>query len=472
MCGVVGVISKGKNVIGDGIVLLNAENNRGEQACGGFVFDGKRVRYYYGEGKVSEVFGPRDQKKWSKLVGPACVMHALYSTVGNLGEKKQPKTQQPVIFNYHGRIGAISHNGNLIELDGLRRQASRAGYKFKSKTSDTEVIAALLSVSRKDNFLEALIEVLKKINGKGAFSLVILYKDKLYGIRDQNGIRPLCIIKKNGKNGDHDSYIFASESSVFPALEATKFIRDVGMGELVVLGPSGIEKSVKWTEKIKSRFCICEFIYSANPASRFFGVSVYAFRVKAGEISARRHPVKADVIVPIPESGRGYSDGFCSESKIPSREGLIKSRYGVRTFMEPREVDRSTRQRAKLQALPDVMAEKNICLIEDSVFRGSVAPVVVKMSREHGKAREVHLRVCSPPVRHRCHLGLDTSTTEELVASHMTPAEIRDNVIHCDSLEYLTIEELKQVLSELGLSPEDFCLGCFTGQYPIDPPKK
>ena len=473
MCGIIGVVSKGRNVIDDARVLLNAENNRGEQACGAAVFDGKVTRYYYGEGKVSEVFGRRDYGKWSKLEGSVCTAHCLYSTISGSG-KKQPKTQQPVSFIYNGAAGAISHNGNLVRLNSLRKEVKKAGYKFRSETSDTEVISALLSISKKNSFLEALVEVLKKIEGKGAFSLVILYKDKLYGIRDQNGIRPLCIVKKHGEGSDNDSYILASESSVFPNLEATRFVRDIDIGELVVLGANGIEKSLKWTKKTKSAFCIAELIYSANPNARFFGKSVYSFRVKAGEISARKHPVDADVIVPVPESGRGYDDGFSFGSKIPSREGLIKSRYTLdagRTFMEPREVNRGKKQTAKLQANPDVMEGKDVCLIEDSIYRGSVAPSAVKMSREHGRARAVHLRVCSPPVCYRCHLGLDTSTKKELVASHMTPNQIKEHITRSDSLEYLSVEELKQVLTELGLSSEDFCLGCFTGKYPVKPPK-
>jgi amidophosphoribosyltransferase len=477
MCGIIGVISRGTDVIDDARVLLNAENNRGEQACGVAVFDGKRIRYYYGEGKVSEVFGRRDQARWSKLTGFACVAQCLYSTIsGNSKDKKQPKTQQPVPFVFKGHKGAISHNGNIIRLESLRKQAAKNGYKFKSETSDTEVIAALLSTSKEKDFLAALTSTLKKIEGKGSFSLAILYGGKLYGVRDQNGNRPLCLIKKHGGDTDIDEYILASESSVFPNLGATRFVRDINVGELIVLGPEGIEKSFKWTENTKPAFCVAEFIYSANPASRFFGVSVYAFRVACGEMSARKHPVKADVVVPVPESGRGYDDGFSSVSGIPSREGLIKSRYtldGGRTFMEAREVNRRKKQTAKLQANPDVMGGKegkDVCLVDDSIFRGSVIPTAVKMSREHGGARAVHVRICSPPVCHCCHLGLDTSTLKQLVAAHMTPIEINNKIIHADSLEYLTVEELRDVLKELGLDPNNFCFGCFTGKYPVPPP--
>lgn len=474
MCGITGIVSKNRNVLPDILDLAAAQNNRGAQGCGAAVFDGKETRFYYGIGKISEGFSEQNQEKWGKLVGFAATVQTLYSTVGRGGKKPQPKTQQPIPFCHNGMVGAVSHNGNLVELQNLRRQAKRAGYKFKSNISDTEVIAALLSISKKRDFLEALLEVLKKIEGKGSFSLVILYGDKIYGVRDQNGIRPLCIIKKNGKNSDHDSYILASESCVFPTLEATRFVREVGIGELVVIGSSGIENSIQWTNKTKSAFCVCELIYLSHPASKYSGRSVYSFRKKAGAMSAKKHPAEVDVVVPVPESGRGYNDGWAEESGVPSNDGLIKSRYprkGTnRTFMDSREVNKGSRQNP-LQAICDVMEDKRVLLVEDSIFRASVAPAVIKMSREHGLARQLHVRVCSPPACFRCHLGLDTATKKELVAANMTVGQIRDKVLHCDSLEYLTVNELKQVLVEMGFSPNDFCLGCFTGEYPVPPPK-
>ena len=363
----------------------------------------------------------------------------------------------------------MAHNGNLIRLEGLRRQAKRAGYKFKSETSDTEVIAALLSTSKKTDFLEALLEVLKKIEGKGAFSLVILFKDKVIGVRDGNGVRPLCFGKRNS---DVDSYILASEDSVFSALKSARFIREVAPGELIIIGGDGIERSLSWTDKISSKFCICELIYFAGPAAKFFGRSVYSFRAKAGEMTAKEHPVNADIIVPVPNSGNDYSDGFSSQSGIPTRRGIVKSKYARRTFMQERNVDRGKTQRRSLRVLPDVLGGKNVCLTEDSLFRGNVGKAIVSLVRVHGQARQVHLRVCSPPVCHCCHLGLDTSTKGELLATHMTVDEIRDNIVHSDSLEYLSLDGLKEVIRSLGLSPDDFCLGCFTGDYPVDPPDK
>ena len=467
MCGVIGVVSKSNDTINEAIDLLNAENNRGEQACGGAAFDGKRIRCYRGKGLVAKVFDDENYEKWSKLKGSACIAHTLYSTIGRGGEKKQPQMFQPIIFNFHGRRGALAHNGNLVRLEKLREKAKRAGYKFQSESSDTEVISALLSIAPEKDFLEALKGVLKQIEDKGAFSLVILYKDKIIGVRDSNGVRPLCLGKRNG---EVDSYILASEDSVFSALKSARLVREIAPGEIIVLGGDGIEKSFRWSDKVSSKFCVCELIYFANPATTFFRRSVYSFRAKAGEITAKEHPVKVDIIVPVPNSGNDYSDGFSSQSGIPTRRGIVKSKYARRTFMQARDVDRGKTQRRALRVLPDVLGDKDSCLTEDSLFRGNVAKAVVSLVRIHGKAREVHLRVCSPPVRYCCHLGLDTSTKEELLATHMTTDEIRDKIVHSDSLEYLSLEGLKEALRQAGLSPDDFCLGCFTGEYPVLPP--
>ncbi len=473
MCGIAGLVRSSGNAIYDLLTVLAAENNRGEQACGVAAYDGRTTRRYCGPGKVSEVFGNRDRKKWTKIVGPVAIGHDLYSTndiVGATGH--QSKTMHPLFFSFHGRRGALAHNGNIVRLDGFRRRATKAGYKFKSRKSDTEVIAAMLSTSKEKNFLQALVRVCRELENHGAFSLVLIFDGKLIGVRC--GIRPLCIGKKHGKNGESDSYIFASESCVFPALEATEFKREVYPGELVVLGPGGYERSVKWGTRERPGFCVCEFLYFARPATCFFNVNVSDFRFVAGKMSARYHPVEADLITPIPNSGKHYSDGFAAESGIPAREAIEKCHYDIRnrTFMEAREINRGSKQRRRLQVIRSAMSGKRVCGTEDTIFRASVAPMVVKMAKEHGNAREFHLRICSPPACCPCHLGMDTSTSEELVASRMTVEEIRDKIVHSDSLEYLTLEELKQALTEVGLDPEDFCLGCFTGKYPVPPPKQ
>ncbi|MCX6722425.1 MAG: amidophosphoribosyltransferase [Candidatus Staskawiczbacteria bacterium] len=469
MCAILGIVSHGRNVMDDAITLSAAQNHRGEQACGCIFADAGQVKEpFYGLGKVPEVFGERDRVEWSKLGGSVGITHCLYSTVGS-GDGEQPMTRQPIKFVFNKKVGALSHNGNLIRLNELREKAREAGYGFKSPDSDSEVIAAILSTSKCETFLEALLEVLKKIEGKGSFSLVIMYEGKLYGIRDQNGNRPLCIIKKNGKNGDNDSYIFASETCVFTTLEATRVIRLVEPGELVVLGSNGIERSMQWTKNVKPAFCVNEFVYFAHPASRLCGnCSVYQFRLCAGRMLAKNHPVEADVIVAVPDSGRGVADGIAQQSGIVNLQGLIKNSNAGRTFMMQRHIDRAARQRMKLQAVSDIMAGKNVRLGEDSIFRSSVSKMAVKLCREHGRARSVGVGVGSPPVRWGCHLGIDVPTQKELVATGRTIDEIRQE-INADSLEYLTIEELREVLNELGFNPDHFCMGCYTGEYPVSP---
>ncbi len=469
MCAILGIVSSNRDVIGDGIVLLGAQNHRGQQSCGAVVSGGKRLRSHFGRGFVSEVFGERDRPRWSKLKGSMCVMHTLYSTIEDKRSKTQPSTQQPILFEFDGKMGALSHNGNLNRLSRLRGAARRQGYVFKSASSDSEVIAALIATSKKPTFWEALVETLKKIEGKGSFSLVILYDGKLYGVRDQNGNRPLCIIKMSGKNGESDSYILSSESCVFTCLQATRVMRDIHAGELLVVGPNGVERSFAWTKKVKLAMCANELVYFASPASRICGCSVYAFRLCAGRMLARKHPIKADIISSIPNAGRGVADGAAQESGIPNLQSLIKQNH-IRTFLMHRHVNRADRQRLSLQAIPDVAEGKSVWLGEDSVFRSSVGRMAIKMVREHGKAREVHMGVGSPPICYGCHMGIDIATRAELIAPGRTFGEIQQH-LGADSLEYLTLEEFRQVFREMGLNPDDFCMGCYTGVYPVPPPR-
>ena len=479
MCGITGIISRDGNVIDDGITILSAENNRGEQACGAAVSDGKIIRRHCGVGLVKEVFGDRDKKRWSKLKGPVLVMHTLYSTIDPLpGQTKQPKTKHPLFGNHYGKRFVVVHNGNLIRLKELRKRAIRAGYKFQSLVSDSEVFCALLSTSKKKDFLEALVEVCQELESHGSFSLVIMYDGKLIGVRC--GIRPLCIGKKHGKDGRPNSYIFASESCVFATLEATELKGQVEHGELVVLGPDGQELSIKWGTRKRPYLCSCCPLYFMKPSSILpGGVTVSRFRFACGRMAARKHPVisrqgrkktkKADAIVPVPDSGRRYADGFAAESGTPTSDALEKNHYGSknRSYMEERGTDRSAKQRMRIQAIPGEMKGLVVCLTEDTLIRGSVLPPVVKMSREYGGAREVHVRICSPRVRFKCRLGNDIRTSQELVAAKMTTEEINKRVAHADSLEYLTVEEFRRVFVEVGLDPDDFCMGCFTGKYPV-----
>ncbi len=460
-CGIFGIVGN-ENVAPKITLGLYDLQHRGEQACGIAVSDGKQLQEHRRAGLVTEVFNEENREKifqWCR--GNFGIGHTLYSTIGKTGEEKQPKTFQPLIGDFHGEPFALGHNGNLIELDGLRREAEEKGYKFQSETSDTEVIVALLSTSREKDFLKALIGILPKL--KGAFALTILFKDKVIGVRDSFGVRPLCLGQTDA------SFILASESCAFYTLGAN-FIREIEPGEIIVLGKNGIEDHFIWAKQPRLRICIFEFIYFARPDSRIAGRSVYSYRENATLILAEECPVEADAIMPVPESGRIYDTYYSWALKIPIEEGLFKNRYfSIKTFLTTRETDRRSLQRIKSHPLREVVHNKRICVTEDSIIRANVLPEIVSMLREAG-AKEVHARVFSAPIRHPCFLGIDMATQAELIAANFTVEEIGRKVLHTDSLGYLSVEGM---IKASGLPRENLCLGCFIGEegYPIRPPQ-
>ncbi|OGZ17419.1 MAG: hypothetical protein A2Z78_01575, partial [Candidatus Nealsonbacteria bacterium RBG_13_36_15] len=312
--------------------------------------------------------------------------------------------------------------------------------------------------SKKKEFLEALCDVLPRL--RGAFSLVILYRDKVIGVRDKYGIRPLCL----GRN--EASFIIASESCAFHTLQG-RFLFDVKPGEIVVLDKNRIEKQFIWAENPELRLCIFELIYFARPASIIDGQSVYYYRKKAGEILAKEHPVEADIVMAVPASGGIYDLGFSQASGIPLEIGIDRNRYFAnRTFLAERGTDRASLQRIKLHPLRKVVHNKRVVITEDSIIRGSVSPAVVAMLREEG-ATEVHLRVGSSPICHPCYCGIDMPTHSELIASSLDTEGVR-KYIQADSLGYLSIEGM---IEASGFKKKDLDLGCFTGRYPVPPPK-
>lgn len=322
---------------------------------------------------------------------------------------------QPLIGEFHGQPFALGHNGNLVELDGLRKEVEEKGYNFQSKTSDTEVIVALLSTSPERDFTEALLKVLPRL--KGAFSLTILLKDKVIGVRDQFGIRPLCLGR------DESSFMLASESCAFYT-PGTEFIREIQPGEVIILGRNGIENSFLWSSNTQLKVCIFEFIYFARPDSRIAGRSVYSYRIKAGEILAQECPVNADIVIAVPESGRIYDIAFSRAAGIPLEVGLFRNRYfAERTFLTTRETDRRSLQWVKMHALREVVHGKRVCSLEDSIIRANVSPEVTAMLRKAG-ASEVHERIGSSPIRWPCFLGIDMATRIELAAADLTVEEI------------------------------------------------
>lgn len=462
MCGIFGIASD-KEVAPQIVLGIYDLQHRGEQALGIATSDGGTVYHHKEIGLVTEVF--RDEKREEiigKLSGRFGIGHTLYSTVGKREEIKQTRTFQPLLGNFHGEMFALGHNGNLINLDPLRKEVEAMGYQFQSQVSDTEVIVALISTSQKKDFLEAVLEVLPRLDG--AFALVILYKNKVIGVRDRHGIRPLCV-------GQTDSsFILASEECAFHTLTGN-FIRELRPGELIVLSPNGIESSLIWIDSalVRPRLCIMELVYFARPDSTIGGREVYFYRDSAGFEVATEHPVKtADFVSSVPESGAIYNYGVSRALNIPVRRAISRNRYyATRTFLTPRETDRKLLQRNKFYILRGLVYGKIMVITEDSIIRGNVCPEVVRMLRLAGTA-EVHLRVGSAPVRYPCFLGIDIPNQADLIAVNRTIEQTRMEIIHVDSLGYLSLEGM---IKSSGLPKENLCLGCFTGEYPIEPPK-
>ncbi|MDP2864192.1 MAG: amidophosphoribosyltransferase [bacterium] len=460
MCGIFGIVSNESVAPKISIGLLGLQH-RGEQGIGVVTSDGAEIQEHRDEGLVAEVFNDKNRETlFSKLSGNFGIGHTLYSTIGKKGETKQPRAYQPLVGEFRGQPFALGHNGNLIELEGLRKEAEAKGYKFHSEFSDTEVIVALLSTSPEKDFLEALCKVLPRL--KGAFALTILFKDKVIGVRDGYGIRPICLGR------DPTSFILASEESAFRALEAS-FIREVQPGEVVVLGRNGIENSFIWAENPQLRFCIFEYIYFARPDSRLAGQRVNSYRENAGWAVAIEHPVEADIVCSVPESGEIYNYSIAQALKIPVRKGILRSRYfTTRAFMASRDADRRALARKKFYILREVVHEKRVVIAEDSLVRADTSPEVTAMLREAG-ANEVHLRVGSSPLRWPCFFGIDIPTRAELAAAGLTEEEVGRKIVHSDSIGYLSLDGM---VKASGLPRKNLCLGCFIGPegYPIELP--
>jgi amidophosphoribosyltransferase len=453
MCGIIGIVSKEEAASKITLGLYDLQH-RGEQAAGIAVYDGE-INFYKGEGLVTDVF--REEEIIKNLKGKFGIGHVLYSTIGGEGESIQPKVIQPIIGEFQDEPFALAHNGNLIRIDKLRQEAKERGYKFQSK-SDSEVITALISTSEEKDFLDALKKTLIRL--EGSFSLTILFRDKVIGVRDRYGIRPLCLGR------DPNSFILASEECAFRTMNA-KFIREIAPGELIVLGKQGIESSFLWAENPSLRLCIFEYIYFARPDSRLAGTRVGIYRENAGKLVAAEHPVKGDLVCAVPESGEIYNYGVSNFLKIPLAKAIFRNRYfSTRTFLTPRETNRRALQRRKFYVLEEVVRGKKVILTEDSIIRGNVSTEITAMLREAG-AKEVHLRVGSSPIRWPCFLGIDMATKQELIADSLNEEEVA-KIIGVDSLGYLSIEGM---IKATGLSKENLCLGCFTGKYPIKPPE-
>ena len=442
-CGVCGIYNK-EEAANYVYLGLHALQHRGQESAGIVSSEDGIFYEQKGFGLVHDVLG--DEKIIASLKGKIAVGHNRYSTYGD----DSTSNIQPITAQYGlGKI-AIAHNGNLINAYKIKKKLVEEGAIFNS-SSDTEIIIHLIAKSRFSNFMDRLVDALKII--KGAFSLIIMRENELYAIRDPWGFRPLSMGKLN--NG---AIVFASESCAFDLIGA-KFIRDIKPGEIVVVNKDGIS-SYNPFEQIDEHRCVFEYIYFARPDSYLWDKDVYGVRKRTGEILASESPVDADIVVPVPDSGVPAALGYSNTTHIPLDFGLIRNHYVGRTFIEPSQSIRNLGVKLKFNPEKGVLKDKRVVVIDDSLVRGTTSRRIVKMLRNAG-AKEVHIRISSPPVVSPCFYGIDTPTKKELIASSHTQEEIR-KYSTADSLAYLSLEGLKKVVGDKG-----YCFSCFTGDYPI-----
>lgn len=455
-CGVFGMYDFDGNDVASSIYYgLFALQHRGQESCGIAVSETSgpkgKVNSYKGMGLVNEVF---TQESLETMKGDIGVGHVRYSTAG----ASTRENAQPLVLNYAKGTLALAHNGNLINASELRHDLEYTGAIFQT-TIDSEVIAYHIARERLNTRTveEAVTRAVKKI--QGAFSLVVMSPRKLIGARDPFGFKPLCIGKRD------NAYMIASETCALETVGA-EFVRDVLPGEVVTITPEGIQSDTSLClPKGKEARCIFEYIYFARPDSHIDGVSVYASRIKAGRFLAVDSPVEADLVIGVPESGNAAALGYAMESGIPYGTAFVKNGYVGRTFIKPKQSNRESSVRIKLNVLAESVKGKRVIMIDDSIVRGTTSDRIVRMLREAG-ATEVHVRISSPPFLWPCYFGTDIPEREQLIAYNRSIGEIRD-VIGADSLGYLNIERLDEMAEGLPI-----CKGCFTGKYPMEPPKE
>ncbi|MFC1988562.1 amidophosphoribosyltransferase [Chloroflexota bacterium] len=443
-CAVAGVYAHEEDVARLTFFTLFALQHRGQESSGIATADGKKIQLYTNMGLVTQVF---TEDALSQLTGYIAIGHNRYSTSG----ASQVCNAQPILVGKGSDTIAIAHNGNIVNVKHLYEELSDMGYTFNSST-DTEVIANLIISSPEKDLVDKIRYAMRRL--QGVYSLTIMTKDRLFGVRDPLGLRPLCLGAING-NG----WVLASESCALDHIGAD-FIREVEPGEIVSIGENGIESHPG--EESKRALCIFEYIYFARPDSTINGRLLYQARYDMGMGLAIEHPVDADLVVGVPDSAMAAAVGYSHQSGISLTEGLVKNRYVGRTFIEPDQRIRDLGVKLKFNPLPQVLDGKRIVLVDDSIVRGTTTPQVIKLLRKAG-AKEVHMRVCAPPIRYPCFFGVDMATYHELIAVRKTVPEIRD-CIGADSLGYLSVDGL---IKAVGLPKDNFCLACFTGDYPI-----
>ncbi len=454
-CGVFGMYDLDGGEVASTIYYgLFALQHRGQESCGIAVSDtygpkGK-VNAYKGMGLCNEVFTPETLES---LHGDLGVGHVRYSTAGSSSRENA----QPLVLNYIKGTLALAHNGNLVNAPELRRELAYTGAIFQT-TIDSELIAYYIARERigSRNVQEAVVRAMKRLSG--AYSLVIMSPRKLIGARDPFGFKPLCIGKKD------NAYILTSETCALATIGA-EFIRDVEPGEVVTITRDGLhsDRSMCFANPEKQARCVFEYIYFARPDTVFDGVSVYHSRILAGRCLAKDSPVDADLVVGVPESGNAAALGYALESGIPYGTAFVKNTYVGRTFIKPKQSNRVSSVRVKLNVLKEAVEGKRVIMIDDSIVRGTTSHQIVRMLREAGAA-EVHVMVSAPPFLHPCYFGTDIPSEDQLIAHDKTIDEIC-MLLGADSLSYLRMERLYEMAGGLPI-----CTACFSGDYPIAPP--
>jgi len=442
-CGVFGIYAPNQEVARLTYYGLYALQHRGQESAGIAVSNGRSISLHKGMGLVSEVFSDRVV---DHLKGKMAIGHVRYSTTGSslLGNA------QPLVVHYQKGMMALAHNGNLTNALELREELGKNGAVFQT-TIDSEVIINLITRYRRDSLEDALVKTMMDL--KGAYALVVLAEDKLFGLRDPHGIRPLCI----GRVGDR--YCLASESCALDTIGA-EFMRDVEPGEIVVIDEEGLHSRQGFSKIVDRSSCAFEFIYFARPDSTIDKLNVSASRRQMGIELARECPIVADLVIAVPDSGTASALGYATALGIPFGEGLIKNRYVGRTFIQPTQAMREVGVRLKLNANASVLKDKRVVMIDDSIVRGTTSSKLVEMVKKAG-AKEVHFLISSPPVSYPCYYGIDTAEREKLIANQLDVEGIR-KYIGADSLHYISQEGLLRALGT-----NTVCLACFNGMYPI-----
>lgn len=451
-CGVVGIHGH-KDAARLAYLALYALQHRGEESAGIVSYDYKKVHSHKGMGLVGSVFNEENLKK---LKGPVAIGHVRYSTTGS----SITKNVQPLLINHKKGFIAVAHNGNLTNSVELSNELEDSGSILQT-TMDSELIVHYLVKDHKNNYREKIAPMFSKL--EGAYSFVLLINDAIYAMRDPMGFRPLCLGRID------NSYVVASETCAFDMIGAA-YIRDVEPGEVVIIDKNGLTSLKAPNSSARHAFCIFEYIYFSRPDSNIFTKSVYLARKNLGRALAKEHPSAADIVMPIPDSGNYAALGYAESSGIPLEMAYVRNHYIGRTFIQPSQLIRDFKVRVKLNPIRDVLKDKRVVIVEDSIVRGTTSRSRVRAIREAG-ATEIHMRVSCPPLISPCFYGIDFPTKKELIASNHTIEEIRQ-FIGVDSLKYLSLEGM---LNSMMLAKEEFCTACFTGNYPTKickPPSK